>query len=155
MKTIKSILIKHGEIRAIPIAGVVGGFRERKLRLRWWTGELKALIDHYSLRHLDISQTRHCRRCNGEYAATYYRRPKNGTSIVGWCSTQCMRDEINERRKLSTKPKPSRAKPRVPMACTFCQITFTPPRNDAKFCSTNCRVKAFNRRRGVWAKLSQ
>lgn len=146
MRTIKSVLIKHGEIRAIPIAGVTGKYPECKLRLRWWTGELKPLIDHYSLRNLAWSRTTNCRRCGGKYVAVSMNRWAFLSRAVKWCSTQCMRDEINERRKLSTKPKVSRAKPRLPMTCTFCKTLFAPTRSDAKFCSTNCRVKSFKRR---------
>ena len=146
MKTTKSILIKHNEVRAVPKAGIVGGFNERKLNLKWWTGELKAWVDHYSLRNVAYSSLTTCRRCGGEYFAVSTNRWAYLSRSVKWCSTQCMRDEINERRKLSTKPKTSRAKPRSPMSCTFCKTTFLPTRSDAKFCSTNCRVKAFKRR---------
>lgn len=85
----------------------------------------------------------HCKRCSRRI---YYR----GRMQMPWryCSSECQQlthDKVKERKWQASQD--ARMK-----LCTTCDQQFTPPRNDAKYCSPACRQRAY-RQRGNQASL--
>jgi hypothetical protein len=68
--------------------------------------------------------------------------------LAHYCSNECRTEhrlEVRRARDARTE-RPSRAKVRQPRQCAYCGGSFTPARDDARYCSGACRVAAHRAR---------
>ena len=107
----------------------------------WWVGDRAEWLDYVDegmrVWHCGGSPALSCHFCGGQYLDI-------GSFSGGtrFCSNACQRAQYNKNLQAARALKrPSRAKERLPVDCEHCQRSFTPKRNDAKFCSSGCRVK--------------
>jgi hypothetical protein len=64
------------------------------------------------------------------------RQDYYGRGSTRYCSDGCFKEARRNR------PRPSRAKDPVQVACVRCGVCFVPTRKDARYCSVRCRVAA-------------
>jgi hypothetical protein len=62
-------------------------------------------------------------------------------SAHDYCTPQCRQERINARAR------ERHAERRKPRACEVCRTVFKPQRDDGRYCSVTCRVRAHRKRR--------
>ena len=86
-------------------------------------------------------QVRKCAYCDGEFLV-------RASSLQKFCSPWCRRDADRERFSQFNAERSAKAfEARKNMVCGYCEKNFTPPRNDAEYCSRACRQNAYRQRK--------